>query len=147
MGKATDTLRDELAEWVLDYGNPDKKSNVGRALHEIWIWQEIEEFASEARKRAWKAAQVADEGDPIVPPDEELRGDIGEAIVVDSKTYSCVVKVDAPRQNFDRDTFVALVTRKFGIPASKMVALVDAAKKETAAPLTKTIICVEDKRK
>jgi len=125
------------------YPNPDQKArgNAGRMLHEIWIWQEAAALAASAEKAAWQAAQLGD--NYLIPPDGELRDDAGESVVADSPSYSCVVRVDAPRASFDRDTFIALVSRQYKIPAAELLRIVERSTKGGTAPLTKRVVPVE----
>lgn len=120
-----------------------ERGNKGRMLHEIWVWQEVCALAGAAEKQAWQAAQLGE--DSLIPPDAELRLESGETIVADSAGYSCVVRVDKPRSAFDRDTFIALVCREYKIPAAEMLRLVERAKAEGTAPLTKRIVPTEAK--
>ena len=140
----TDDLKDYLADAVGAY-KPDDSGNSARLLHDIWVWQEIKAAADDALRVAWGAAQAAE----LIPSDKELRADEGggETIVAESQTYSAVVRCDAPRMNFDRDMFVGLVAAKFRLQAGEIAPLVDKAKKETAAPLTKRVIRVEPPKK
>lgn len=134
-------LQDFIRVTVGSYTNPEPRSNEGRLLHDIWVWQEVAALAGAAEKAAWQAAQLGD--DALIPTDAELRGKAGEAIVADSAAYSCIVRVDGPRKSFDRDTFIALVARKFKIPAADIAQLAELAKVEGASPLTKRVVPAE----
>lgn len=137
-------LHDYVSTVIEAYTNPDKKSNEGRLLHDIWLWQEVATYADNALKAAWKIAQAGE--DAMIPSDDELRKEPGEAIVADSAHYSAMVRVDAPRRLFNQDAFVAIVARRHGISASKLMGYVEQAKLEgDKAPLTKRIITVDPK--
>jgi hypothetical protein len=138
--KATqqDKLYDALMDMVDAFRNPDSKENAGPLLHDVFVWQEIKSIADKNLKAAWSAAQ-SDEG--ILPPDDELREEVGQNIPVQTKTYSCIVKVDEARETFDRDAFISSVAAKFKIPAAKLVAVADRSKKPSAAPLSKRVTC------
>lgn len=141
---AVEKLREFLDTTISAYPNPDRRSNEGRLLHEAWLWQEVKQYARDAEAAAWRALQAGD--DRLVMSDDELRShSAGEHIVLDSDTYSCLVSVEEPRRNFDRDTFVALISRKFNISAASLLKYVEMARKDSQPPLTKRIVCVEDK--
>lgn len=131
-------LHEALQEFVDSYANPDRKSNDGRIMHQTWLWQEMENYAADMKKASWKLLQAGD--DALVPTDEQLRDEHGESILADVGAYSCVVKVEAPRRNFDQDTFVAIVGRNHNISAAKLEGYVDRSKKETKPVLTKRIV-------
>ena len=136
-------LRAYIHTTMAAYPNPDRKdkSNAGRMLHEIWIWQECASLAASAEKAAWQAAQLGDHS--LIPPDAELREDTGESIVADSDSYSCLVRVDAPRATFDKETFIAIVSREYKIPAAELLRVVERSTKEGTAPLTKRVVPAE----
>lgn len=141
MGTKED-LHEELANFVDDFAAPKDKQggNLAKVLHEIFVWQEIAAVANEAMKLGWKALQADEDNGGIIDDDETLREKEGERIVASTKYYDALVKVDAPRKNFDRELFIANVTRKFNLPLARVAAIADTSKKESASPITKRIV-------
>lgn len=115
------------------------KSNdrIGQALHKIYIWQEIADIAEQACKLGWKAAQSAD---GFMDSDEALRNELGERLIATSRWFNAVVKVDASRNNFDRDAFIASVVAKYNLPLAPVAALAENSKKPSASPIRKYVV-------
>jgi hypothetical protein len=112
-------------------------SNAAPYLRDVFFWQTIGTLAAAKEEAAWKAAQAAN----LLPSDEKLRENVeGEKIVAESEHYSCIVKVSKPRNNFDKETFLATVARKFKVPLQKLLAIYDASMKEGKAPLSKRVL-------
>lgn len=131
-------LREHILTAVEAFKVPDKKDETERMLHDVFVWQEICSMAEKNLKAAWAAAQS---GSGVVEDDDTLRKSAGAAIAAESKTYSCVVKVDNPRESFDKDEFVSLVAAKYKLNPARVLQLAELAKKPTAAPLSKKIVC------
>ena len=116
----------------------DRKSNTGKYLSDVYIWQEVLRVATEQLKAAWKAAQ---NGSGIVPEDDDLRKLAkGEHIVAESSTMSCLVKLTEERKTFDQEKFIATVAKKYKIPVEKLQAIAEASRVPGAPPLQKRII-------
>jgi hypothetical protein len=117
---------------------PDR-SNIGRKLYEIYLWQEISKRAKSELDNSWKTAQSP--GGQIDKSDEVLRKlDRGEHIVCESNHFSVLVKIDTPRKTFDLEEFITIVSKKYKVPADKLTAMAEACKKDGTAPLTKRVI-------
>jgi len=115
----------------------DRKSNIGKYLQDIFVWQEVNKLAADSLKEAWATAQTSG----ALPFDDELRNKgEGEHIVTESDMFSLVTKVMAPRQNFDRDLFIEKVAKKFKIPVATLTALADASKVDGKAALSKRVL-------
>lgn len=116
---------------------PAKGDNRDPILADIFIAQEAKAWADKRLKKAWAAAQA--EG--VVPDDRDLREfGKGEHIVCDSSQFSCIVAVQSPRDNFNKELFIEAVSEKFKINASKLKGLADCCVSKSAAPLSKKIL-------
>lgn len=88
--------------------NPDRKSNGGQHLFEIYYWQEITALAEKELKKAWEAAATGG----LIKDDDFYRKTEGETIAAESGSFSCVMKVSAPRKTLDKEAFLDAVARK-----------------------------------
>lgn len=134
-------LREHIITAVEAFKAPDKKGESERMLHDVFVWQELSSLAEKNLKAAWAALQS---GAGFVEDDDTLREKPGATIAVESKTYSCLIKVDNPRETFDKDEFVSLVAAKFKLNPARVLPLADLAKKQGAAPLSKKIVCTSN---
>lgn len=116
--------------------NPDRKSNVGTALYNVFIWQEIASIAEKEEKEAWAELDAS----RLIPTDDRLRQTEGERIEAESKHFSLLVKVSKPRQTNDIDAFIALVAKKHKIPKSTLEAYAELTKKVSKASLSKKVL-------
>jgi hypothetical protein len=140
-GKVKSRLDQELNELAGATGKGlariKKGDNQGSYLADIFIAQETKKWAEDRLKGAWKAA--VDDG--VVPEDDALREQAkGEHIITESSQFSCVVKVDTPRANFDKEAFITQVAKKFKIDAAKLTALAETCKGKGQPPLTKRVL-------
>src|ERR1019366_2155702 len=79
--------------------------NIGPILGKIYVYQEMEKYAKEQLKTAWKAAVTED----VLSDDSTLRDTAGERIATESDQFSCIVNVEKSRSNFNRDKFIETV--------------------------------------
>jgi hypothetical protein len=112
-------------------------ANAGSFLYDIWFFQEMEAFACDRLKIAWKVAQ--DQG--IIPEDDDLRKKQGETIVVDSDRFSCVATVASPAERFDKEVFIDNLVATFPkLKRADVEAVAERSKKKNKAQLTKRVI-------
>jgi hypothetical protein len=111
-------------------------SNAGPFLYDIWFYQEMEAFACDRGKIAWKKAQ--DGG--IIPDDDEMRKKTGETIIVDSDRFSCVATVASPAERFDKELFITNLVKTLKLDRAKVEAIAERSKKKNKAQLTKRVI-------
>ena len=134
------SIKEQLAAYLAALGksvvNPDRKSNTGALLFEIYTAQELATLAEKKAEAAW--AQLEEQG--LIPSDDKLRREEGERIVVESGHLSAMVKVSAPRQTFDKEAFITAVCRKYKLPVAAVTALADSSKKAGKAALGKKVL-------
>lgn len=119
--------------------SPKRGDNIEPYLADIYVAQEVKKWAEDRLKRAWARAQ--DDKDGVAPSDDQLRKTgKGEEIIIESGHFSMTVKVDTPRQSFDRKAFVAQVAKRYKLPLDKLDALADECVVKTAPPLTKRVL-------
>jgi hypothetical protein len=111
-------------------------ANAGSYLYDIWFFQEMESFACDRLKIAWKKAQ--DEG--VIPADDDMRATIGETIIVDSDRFSCVATVASPAERFDKEVFIDNLVKTLKLNREKVEAIAERSKKKNKAQLTKRVI-------
>jgi DNA-directed RNA polymerase subunit H (RpoH/RPB5) len=116
---------------------PDRKSNSGALLGEIFTWQEVESYADAELRKAWKNAVM--EG--LIPNDDTLREkyDLDEHIVTESNAFSCLVTLGTPRKTLDAEALVDKLVKTFKLDRGKVVKVVESSKKEGKASLSKRI--------
>lgn len=129
-----DMLRDGRSEAAKHNG----KANVGHYLCEIFFWQEIAKTAADNLKLAWANAQG--ESGPIDVDDDLRDHGAGEFIVCESEHFSCVVKVQEPRQNFDRDLFIQSLCRTYKLDRDAVEKMAKNCCTATRAPLSKQVL-------
>lgn len=113
---------------------PDR-SNVAKILWQTYLWQEICSRATKTERACWKSLQEQ----KLLPDDDELRKLRGEHILLDTNTLACVIKVEDPRDMFDRDLFIKKVARKYKIKETELVTIAEKCVKPSKAKLTKRI--------
>ena len=130
-----DTLKPlaEVGGGVLKFKRGD---NIGPILGRIYVFQEMEKYAKDQLKIAWKDAVTED----IISGDDVLRDTAGERIATESNQFSCIVNVEKSRANFNKEKFIETVATKFKIPKGKLEALAETSTKDSAAPLSKKIL-------
>ena len=135
------TVDDKIALQLIAFQkavtNPDRKSNVGAALFEVYLWQQVLDRAEDNLETAWKA--LAEEG--VIPTDDKLRTQAtGDHIEAESEHFSCLVKIASGQNRFNKEDFIAAVAKKFKIPAPKLEALADTCKRKSNPSLTKKVL-------
>jgi len=115
--------------------NPDRKNN-GPYLFDIYYWQELSDLADKELKKAWKAATEAE----VLEEDDTYRQVLGETIAAESSSFSCVMKVSAPKKTIDKEAFLAAVSRKSRLAVSTLEALWEDHQKEGKAALSKRVL-------
>lgn len=110
--------------------------NKGPHLWPIYFWQEVEKYAEKQLKASWIKAQEA----LVVDNDEELRKLSGEQILEESEQFSVVIKVDAPRETFSKEDFVAAVAKKYKLDPAKLNAIAATCMSKSKPPLSKKVL-------
>jgi len=119
--------------WMF-YQKGDQKYH--RLLAEIYVWQEISNYADRALKQAWATAQAE-----VLPTDDVLRErPLGENKEAEVLNLSVVATISQGRQVFDQAQFVSLVASRYDIPAGKLGELVDRSKRSSANSLSKRVV-------
>jgi|SRR6185312_13020734 len=122
-----------------DFGvkNPDRKSNVGTALFEIFIWQELCTLAENKLDAAWEA--LSEEG--LLLDDNKLRAKgPGEYIETESDSFSCIVTVKNPGARINKDKFLEAAARKARISKESLEELWENCCAPTKSPLSKKVL-------
>lgn len=135
------TVRDQIYELVgaayHEISLPAEASNVAAALYDIFFWQEVSSLAKDMLEKAWTSNVECG----AVPDDDAMRAaGIGERIVAESKHFSCVATVQAPRSNFDRELFLKRLSKRYKLPVSALETLADDCKKPSTPPLRKRVV-------
>lgn len=118
--------------------NPDRTSNIGAHLHQIYIWQEIAKMAENELKLAWDAAQAED---GICDDDDSLREHgVGETEICNSKHYALVIDVKTPAQRVDGVTFYKALAKAFKTTVAAIERIAGKAKVDNKASLTKRVV-------
>jgi hypothetical protein len=134
------SIKEQLAAYLAGLGksvvNPDRKSNVGTLLFEVYTAAELANLAEKKAEQAWEQLEVQG----LIPSDDKLRREEGERIVVESGHLSAMIKVSAPRQTFDKEAFITAVCKKYKLPVAAITALADGAKKVGKAALSKKVL-------
>jgi hypothetical protein len=117
---------------------PELRKNEGTLYVHTFLWQELSSVADDKLKKAWAAAQGKD---GVIETDDEMRArGLGEHIVSESGSFSCVAKVTTPRKTLDRDEFIAKAALAFKVKPALVIALLESCSKEGKYPLTKRIL-------
>lgn len=117
---------------------PPDKTNTGRVLFGIYIWQELERYASQRIKEAWTNAQCPD---GICEADDLLRQfPPGEREVTSSKSFSLVVEVKKPAMRVNNEQFLAKLAKRFKVTVPEIEAIAETCKVENKPSLTKRVI-------
>lgn len=120
--------------------NPDERSNVGRYLGEIFLWDYAAELCSSKAREAWRLLAA----DQIISSDDELRATIeAETVIAKSPHFAMSVKVGNPRMMFDQERFIDAISSKFKIDKHKLVELAKECKSPSRAPLSKKVIEID----
>lgn len=127
--KILDTL-----EPLLKLRGPDR-SNTGKLLWDIYLWQSVLAHAKKQHEKAWRAATA----NQLIPEDDELRKSLGERIVLQTEKLACVVRVDPPRAYFDKEAFIFLLVKKYKLDFEEVVSLANECNKGTTPVLTKRV--------
>jgi hypothetical protein len=127
---------------MLDQAHQDlaKKngSNINQLLYDLYFWQEVCKLADTELKKAWKTAQ-ADDG-PVDTDDDLRQLTKGEHIVCESDDFSCLVTVQGPRANFDRELFVESLCKAFKLKRASVDKVAENCLVETKPPLQKRVV-------
>ncbi len=113
--------------------------NSSQILGRVFIWQETVKYAEQQLKGAWQAAVAAE----VIPDDDTLRegSTIGdERIRADSKHFSLVTKVSAPRELFSRDKYITAVAKRFKLDQGVLNAMAIECMEPSKAPLSKRVL-------
>lgn len=144
----TDTFKQRIVAYLSDLGNsrsaitnPNRKDNKSKYLFDIFIWQTAYKFAGDKLEKAWTQAQT----DGVIDSDETLRSmdKSDEHIVSETNNFSCVVKLDKPRETFNRNLFIETVAKKYKINVVDLLVIADACKDKGKAPLHKRVLEAE----
>lgn len=120
--------------------NPDQKSNTGKQLGDIYLWQTASDFCKKQLKSAWALAEASE----LVPDKDKLRADpVGDHILHHSKKFTLTSKVTNPRRSFDKEEFMKRVGRKYKIPAAELVTISQACIKEGNPAVTLKVLEIE----
>lgn len=120
--------------------NPDRKVPDGVLLGDIFTWQYISDQADAKLKAAWKAAQG---NDGNIEKDDELRDlAVGDHVVAESPSFSCVVTIGEPKLNFDKEEFIRIVAKTYKLSEAELTTLASTCKKETAKSVSKKVLVV-----
>lgn len=124
---------------VLPVTNPDRKSNQGNILFDVFCWQEVTSIAKKKLEAAWKVAQDVK---GLVPDDDVLRKryGAGEQIVAETDSFSCVVKLTEPRKAFDLETFIGRLAKKYKLDADELAELAENCKVDGKRSVSKKIL-------
>lgn len=114
---------------------PDKKSNVGALLWDIYIWQNVNSLAKKKLEQAWKVI----EADKLIPDDDTLRAVQGERVILQTENLSCVIKVEPPRKIFDKDKFILRLSKKYKLPIEDLNRMAGRCYVDTKTVLTKRV--------
>lgn len=118
--------------------NPDRKSNLGAALHRIFIWQEIAAAAEKELALAWEAAQGKDE---VCESDDELRTlDVGESEICNSKHYALMVELKTPAKRVDVKALHKALAKRFKTTVAELERIADQHKVDNKPALTKRVV-------
>lgn len=113
-------------------------SNISDTLADLFFWQEVKKYAETEQKKAWAAAQSED--GPI-DTDADLRKlGTGDFINAECERISLIATVGDPRNNFDRETFIIGLVKKYKLKRDDLEALAAKSTKPTAAVLTKRLV-------
>lgn len=137
----TALLKDQILQYVLDAAdkvkNPDRKSNEGKMLFEIYVFQELSKAAAEGLDDAWAKAQK--EG--ILKADDTYRAKgSGEHLVTETDHFSVLMTVKDGAERHDKDMLLTALARKTKLPISTLTTIYDAAKKKGKNSLSKRVL-------
>lgn len=117
--------------------NPDRKSNEGKMLFEIFVWQELSKVADEGLKDAWKKA----EAEGILKPDDTYRAKgAGEHLITESEHFSVLMTVKEGAERHDKDMLLTALVKKTKLPLNTLTTLYDTARKKSKNSLSKRIL-------
>jgi len=117
-----------------------KEDDLGPYFGTIYYWQEIKKFSEAAHEAAWKTARAA----KVIKEDDDLRDlGSGEHIIADSKLFSFIVKVDAPRKNFNRERFISVVAKRYKLNEAELAKIAADCFDDGTPPLSKRILEVQ----
>lgn len=141
------SIKDSLEQALLQLPKPEaghvrryRNDNKGPLLSDIYVWQTVAKFAADKLKKAWTAAQA--EG--LIPADDELRSQgTGQHIIAESRGFSATAEVKNPPKQFNADTFLALLSRRYHIELSTLKGLLEQSKIDGTAPLSKRVLEAE----
>lgn len=119
--------------------NPDERSNTGRLLGEVFLWETAKDFCASREKAAWAALESME----LFDPDELRESGPAESIVTKSPNFALSVKVSNPRMMFDKDLFIERVAEAFKIDKHKLIEIATQAKTPSKPPLSKKVLEVE----
>jgi hypothetical protein len=126
--------------------NALKVSNLGL----IFFWQTVCKLATDRLETAWAQAQTpfdnkkdtAINGSPLIMSDDEMRAvGTGEHVVMSTKNFIIVAKVDKARETVDLDTTLAAIAHEFKIlDTVRLIKVANESKVKGQAPLTKRVL-------
>jgi len=117
--------------------NPDRRSNVGRVLFELYLWQELGKEAEDQLKSLW--AKAVEEG--LIKEDDHYRNlGPGETIAGESDSFSVLMKVSKARKSLDKEAFLSAVAKKAKIARPALDELWESCSKEGRASLSKRVL-------
>jgi len=131
-----DALQKELDRLVNNFPLPNRRKNANAVLGEIYLWQEMAEYAARREKEEWAAAQEQ----KLVPVDDKMRKKgAGTHILGDTDNFSIVAKVSKPRESVDMEAFMTALANRFKCSLSVILKLRDNSKVEGKAALSKSV--------
>lgn len=117
--------------------NPDRKSNTGQVLFELFFWQEVQKEAETQTERIWEKAV---EGKLVKDDDYYRNVGPGEVIAAESDTFSCLMKVGKGRATLDKEAFLLAVAKKARISVESLQELWDKHQKVGKNSLSKRVL-------
>lgn len=133
------TVKENVVAYLEDLATeckPTRLSNLDTSLCDAYIWQEVMNLAAQKYKTA-----MAELADTVSVTDDEIREyAVGEHSISTGNRFCLIAKIQACRQNFDKDIFIEKAAKKFAVPLAKLKALAEISKKDSKAPLSKRVV-------
>lgn len=107
----------------------------------LFFWQEVGALAEKECKEAWKKLQDP-KGKVNVGSDDDMRAlGVGDHVVTNSKLFSVVAKIAAPRTNLDVELLQNAIIKAYpNVKATRLASIVEACRLEGKAALTKRVV-------
>lgn len=142
MGKLQTKLHGAVAEALAKLRNPDRGSNTGKFLFDIFVWQEVSSLADKRLRDAWKAAQVESS---VVEPDDVLREKgPGDHITEETDHFSLYVKISEGRKAINRDLFIEKVAKRYKLKVADLEKIAETCRVEGTRACTKRVLEAAD---